>query len=137
MARLIPEEEVSVEALDGLFRRAFFKARVDEDGDLYVTDGLELPIWIRVEAERKLLRFFTFIERDQDPPSTAELANRLNTSVVLPVFYVSAEEPGRLSANHFLSFEDGIIDSHVIRLARRFAGAFIYGAHKLDEPVLH
>ena len=84
-----------------------------------------------------LLRFFTFIERDQDPPSTAELANRLNTSVVLPVFYVSAEESGRLSANHFLSFEDGIIDSHVIRLARRFAGAFIYGAHKLDEPVLH
>ena len=137
MTRIIPEEEVSIETLDGLFRRAFFNARVDEDGDLYVTDGLELPIWIRVEADRKLLRFFTFIERDQDRPFTAELTNRLNASVVLPAFHVSAEEPDRLSANHFLSYEDGIIDSHVVRLARRFVEAFIYGARKLDEPVLH
>ena len=57
--------------------------------------------------------------------------------VVLPTSHVSSTEPDRLYANYFISYEDGIIDSHVIRLTRRFGGASLYAARKLDEYALH
>ena len=44
MATIIPEEEVSIETLHTLLDRVFFRAKLDEDGDLYVADGLEFPI---------------------------------------------------------------------------------------------
>src|SRR4051794_18361244 len=82
-ATIIPEDTVSIASLNELFRRAFFKTKIDEDGDLYVTGGLEVPIWIRVDAERKLITFFTFMHRDlnEHPPFTEAVANHLNTTV--------------------------------------------------------
>ena len=140
-ATIIPEEDVSVAALNALFQRAFFKTKIDEDGDLYVTGGLEVPIWVRVDAERKLITFFTYVCRDlnEHPPFTEALANHLNTTVTLPSFYVVASEPDRLYATYHASYEDGIIESHVVGIARYFAGACVYGARTttMDEHILY
>ena len=142
-ATIIPEEAVSIAVLDDLFRRAFHKTKIDQDGDLYVTDGLEVPIWIRVDAERKLITFLTYVGRDGDahPRFTAALANHHNATVILPSFYVVASEPDRLYATYHASYEDGVLDSHVVRMARLFAGACVYGARSTvttaDEHVLH
>src|SRR4051812_47083476 len=141
MTTVIPEDAVSIAALHELFQRAFFKTKIDEDGDLYVTGGLEVPIWIRVDQERKLIAFLTYVCRDVDayPPFTAGLANHLNATVTLPSFYVVASEPERLYATCHASYEDGILESHVVRMARYFAGACVYGARTttMDEHVLH
>jgi hypothetical protein len=63
----------------------------------------------------------------------------LNATVILPSFYVVASEPDRLYATYHASYEDGIIESHVVRMARFFAGACVYGARTTmtDEHVLH
>jgi hypothetical protein len=45
-----------------------------------------------------------------------------------PSFYVVASEPDRLYATYHASYEDGIIESHVVGMARYFAGACVYGA---------
>jgi len=63
-ATIIQEDAVSIATLDELFKWAFYKTKIDDEGDLYVTGGLEVPIWIRVDAERKLITFFTFMHRD-------------------------------------------------------------------------
>ena len=104
-ATIIPEEAVSVAALNELFKRAFFKTKIDDEGDLYITAGLEFPIWVRVDAERKLITFFTFMHRDlnEHPPFTEALANHLNATVTLPSFYVVASEPDRLYATYHAS----------------------------------
>ena len=142
-ATIIPEEAVSVAVLDELFRRAFFRTKIDDEGDLYVTGGLEVPIWVRVDADRKLITFFTYVCRElgAHPPFTEALANHLNTTVTLPSFYVVASEPDRLYATYHASYEDGIIESHVVGMARYFAGACVYGARTtmktMDEQVLH
>ena len=123
-ATIIPEEAVSIAALNELFRRAFFKTKIDDEGDIYITAGLEFPIWVRVDAERKLITFFTFMHRDlnEHPPFTEALANHLNATVTLPSFYVVASEPDRLYATYHASYEDGIIESHVVGMVRFFAG---------------
>src|SRR5690349_7352484 len=117
-ATIIPEEAVSITALDELFKRAFFKTKVDDEGDLYITAGLEFPIWVRVDEERKLITLFTYVCRDlnEHPLFTEAFANHLNTTVTLPSFYVVASEPDRLYATYHASYEDGIIESHVADL---------------------
>jgi hypothetical protein len=68
---VINEDDVSTEALLQLFRRAFLKAKIDDDGDLYVTDGLDFPIWVAVDTEQQLIRFFTFMQREEARAFTA------------------------------------------------------------------
>ena len=135
--KVINEDDVSTEALLQLFRRAFLKAKIDDDGDLYVTDGLDFPIWVAVDTEQQLIRFFTFMQREEARPFTAAEANHANATVVLPTFHVRCDHKDRLSSHYVMTFADGIIDTHVITTARRFAGASAYGAQKLDEYAVH
>ena len=109
MASIIPEEDVSIESLDELFRRTFHQTEIDEDGDIYITDGLEFPIWVSIDDDQELIRLFTFIRRSPDtqPPYTEASANLLNTSVVLPTFFVVPSSPDRLWSHHFVSYRDG------------------------------
>ncbi len=139
MVTIIPEEDVSTDTLKALFERAFFKAAIDDDGGVYLSNGLEFPIWVRVDEDRKLIDFLTFLAREPetDAPFSDQVVNGLNASVVLPTFYVRHSEPHKLYARYHASFEDGVIESQVVWLARRFAGACLYGARSLDGPVLH
>ena len=139
MGNIIPEDDVSVESLNDLFKRTFHTTEIDADGDLYITDGLEIPIWISVDDQQKLIRLFTFPWRDLEtnPPFTERSANLLNRTVAVPTFFVDQSRPDRLCAHHFLSFRDGLIDSQFVGLVRRFASASVYGARRLEEHVLH
>src|SRR5215204_40923 len=130
---VINEDDVSTEALLQLFRRAFLKANIDDDGDVYITDGLDFPIWVAVDVDERLIRFFTFMEREEARPFTETAANYANATVVLPTFHVRCDRKDRLSSHYVMTFADGVIDTHVITAARRFAGASAYGAQKLDE----
>jgi hypothetical protein len=131
--KVINEDDVSTEALLQLFRRAFLKAKIDDDGDVYITDGLDFPIWVAVDNNQRLSRFFTFMQRKEARPFTAAEANHANAPVVLPTFHVRCDHKDRLSSHYVMTFADGVIDTHVITAARRFAGASAYGAQKLDE----
>jgi len=137
MAEVMNEDDVSTEALLQLLRRAFLKAKIDDDGDVYITDGLDFPIWVSVDIDQRLIRFFTFMRRDEGSPFTAAEANHANATVVLPTFHVRCDHKDRLASHYFMTFADGVIDMHVITAARRFAGASAYGAQKLDEYAVH
>ncbi len=134
-----PEEEVSIAWLLKLFERAFFTAAADGDGDIYITEGLEFPIWIRVLEEERLIRFFTFLQHDPEEhnPITERSANHLNATILLTTFYVNQHEPGRLYADYVLPYTHGVVNAQIVAAARRFAGASLYGAQKLRELVLH
>ena len=135
--KIINEDDVSTEALLQLFRRAFLKAKIDDDGDVYITDGLDFPIWVAVDSDQRLIRFFTFMQREEGRPFTEAAANHANATVVLPTFHVRCDRKDRLSSHYVMTFADGVIDTHVITAARRFAGASAYGAQQLDEYAVH
>ena len=79
--------------------------------------------------------------RGHPPTIHRGVGNHLNTTVTLPSFYVVASEPDKLYATYHASYEDGILESHVVGMARYFAGACVYGARTtmetMDEHVLH
>lgn len=135
---MIAEDDVSTHSLVGLFERAFLTCRIDDDGDIYVTSGLEFPIWVSVDEERKLLQLATFAGRREDEPLFTEAdANRLNTTIVLPNFCIDRADRSRLHARCFVPFEGGLVEAQLIAVLRRFASAFLCGARSLPEIVLH
>jgi hypothetical protein len=93
-----PDDQISIAWLQSLFERAFFTTAVDTDGDLYIKEGLEFPIWVRLIEEEKLIRFFTYLQHDPEQHGviTERSANHLNATVLLATFYVNQSEPGRL-----------------------------------------
>ena len=138
MGQIMDEDDVTTDALLALFRRAYLKAHVDGDGDIYITNGTDVPLWVRIDSEQRLIRFLTYTRRDIDQrPFTAADANHVNATVVLPTFFVRSDHKDRLCSHYVMSYVDGVIESHVIAAARRFAGASAYGAQKLDEYAVH
>jgi len=62
----ISEDEVSLARLQSVLETAVFDAKIDRDGDLFVTDGLEFPSWVRLPEDEKLIIFVTYQKFD-DP----------------------------------------------------------------------
>jgi hypothetical protein len=92
---------------------------------------------VAVDSDRRLIRFFTFMQGHEGLPFTEAGANHANATVVLPTFHVRCDRKDRLSSHYVMTFADGVIDTHVITAARRFAAASAYGAQKLDVYAVH
>ena len=45
---IIPEEEVTIARLSSVLDAAFIDHEIDDDGHIYVTDGIEFPLWIEL-----------------------------------------------------------------------------------------
>jgi hypothetical protein len=57
---IIAEEEVTIPRLSSVLDAAFIDHEIDDDGHIYVTDGVEFPMWIGLLGNRELLSFFTY-----------------------------------------------------------------------------
>lgn len=75
-------DDVTVDALIKVLDDAFFSYRVDDDGDIYVIDGVEYPVWISLIQDFSVLKIFTFAnfrdEKNLDELSALRLANQIN-----------------------------------------------------------
>ena len=56
----IAEEDVTISRLSSVLDAAFIDHEIDDDGHIYVTDGIEFPLWIEVLKNRKLVNLFTY-----------------------------------------------------------------------------
>lgn len=82
----IAEEQVSVARLSDVLQSAFLNHEID-DGDLYITDGVEYPIWVAVEEEPKLVALFTYVTpEDPTPVEWLSRVNDLNSTIRVPQF---------------------------------------------------
>ena len=130
-ASSIPETEVSVQRLEALLNGALFEVELDNDGDIYVRDGLEFPVWIRVLAEDKMLKVFTYAtsENGKTEP-TLEVVNLMNRTIKLPQFYLDGKF---VSGAFWITFDAGLAIRPFVKQLRRFAGAFLAGMRLLEK----
>jgi hypothetical protein len=133
---ITPEEDVTVEWLQTLFKEPYFTARIDQDGDLYITNGLDFPIWVTVERDPKMLRYFTYV-RPGEQPLTEAASNFLNATVLIPSFHIRNDQKDRFHAKYVLPYDGGVMDAHVVSAARAFAGSCVYAAQSLGSYVLN
>jgi hypothetical protein len=87
-SHMISEDEVSPVRLQSVLETAVFDVKINRDGDLYVTDGLEFPTWVRLPKDAKLIIFVTYHKID-DPDEEDWLArmNEVNHKTPLVQFH--------------------------------------------------
>ena len=125
MNSLIPESEVVGARLASLLEAAVIEFKIDPDGDIYASDGLEFPVWITIAEDKKLIAFFTFFDPDGAGIEDAlSFVNQINQSIVVVQFSWQA---GKLWGHYWLTYDGGIDVKHFIKMLRRFSGAFVSG----------
>lgn len=120
---ILPEDQVTTEALTAILEEGAISCRTDDDGDIYVTE-FSSPYWIMIDKERKFLRFYTFIQAvSSDEAALLELVNHCNEKVVLIQFSYSKEH-NRFFGSYQMPYRNGILRAHILRIARDFPGHF-------------
>ena len=86
-AAIIPEHEVTIASLLAVLEAAYFDHELDEDGGIYVRDGIDFPLWVHLSLEQKQLKLVTFFPvDDQRDVDWIARVNELNCRIEVPQF---------------------------------------------------
>ena len=127
----IPEEDVTIARLSSVLDAAFIDHEIDEDGHIYVTDGIEFPLWIELLQNRKLVNLFTnwSVDDERDANWFARV-NDMNSKIMLPQFSYCK---GSVWGGYWMTFEGGLNVRQFVKMLRFFSGAFAAGLLKHEE----
>ena len=118
----LTESDVTVQRLESFLDAAVFDYIIDDDGDIYIKDGTEFPIWLSVDREGGLIHFHTFW---RSPDSSPDQVNKLNVQFRIVQFALSE---AHIAAHYYLPFRHGVDARHIVIMARKF-GSICRAAH--------
>ena len=131
---IIAEDQVAPDTLRDLFRRAFFVASLDDDGDVRVETD-DPTVFVSINADNKLLKYTTVYGFK----STASLelkhsfVNKMNDDVIFCRFSVPEEAPAILMVDYYLPFGEGVPAFQVVRALRFFARVVPRAIYDCDD----
>ena len=122
---VIAEEEVAISRLSSVLDAASIDHEIDDDGDIYVTDGVDFPLWIGVLSDRKLVVLFTYCSVDAKPAATwLARVNDMNEKIAVPQFVYRR---GAVWGSYWITYDGGLNVRQFIKMLRNFGGAFRAG----------
>ncbi len=108
------QDEVTNARLGVVLDNAVIEYEVDDDGDLYIKDGVQFPFWIWVDSKAQHLRFYTFWESDG---ASVELINGFNKRFRVVQFYLD----GTITkAGYDMTFRFGLDCRQLVVMLRQF-----------------
>lgn len=120
-----------------LFDRTMLTYKVDDDGDIYISEGVSFPGWVRVSDDGRLIKIFTFVRfknrENVDENAANKLVNRINSTYMPNSVY---HEDGLLWSTYYLGCEDDFNEKNFISMLRRSFESFIMAVKELDEDSL-
>ena len=119
-AAIIPEHEVTIASLLAVLEAAYIDHDLDEDGAIYVRDGIDFPLWIRLMPEQKLLLVTFFPVDDQPDVDWTARANELNCRIEVPQFCYARDA---VWASYWMTYAGGLNLRQFIKMMRRFSSA--------------
>jgi len=116
---------MSLARLESVLETAVFDVKMDRDGDLYVTDGLEFPSWVRLLEDDKLIIFVTYHRFDDpDEEDWPARMNEINHKIPLVQFHWCGNA---IFGHYAMSYEGGLNGRQFIKMLRRFSSTFAQG----------
>ena len=110
---------------------AFIDHEIDDDGHIYVSDGVEFPLWIEVLDKRELLSFFTYWSvGDQAEADWLSRVNELNSTIMLPQFSYCRNS---IWGACWMTYAGGLNARQFVKMLRNFSGAFVAGISTYRE----
>jgi hypothetical protein len=128
-------DTVTLEWLQGVFRHAYVDAQIDGDGDLQLTEGGGVTLWLQLDEQRRLVNFFTVgtFRAEADYEKKLAFVNDLNGSIIGATFYLARDN--LMIADAYLSYDGGVSDHRVMSSYRWFRDA-VHAAIRRDEDGL-
>jgi hypothetical protein len=108
------QDEVTIGRLGVVLDNAVIDYEVDDDGDLYIKDGVQFPFWIVVDAKSQHIRFYTYWESDG---ASVELINRFNKQFRVVQFYLDGRA---IKACYYMTFRFGLDCRQMVVMLRQF-----------------
>ncbi len=133
-AEVLAEDEVTTSNLAQVFKRAFFKTSIDNDGDLIVqTDGPR--VIVTLNQDNKLIKFMTIygVKESARLDLKHNFTNRMNDEIIVVRFSVPKTRPDMLIADYYLPFEEGIPAFQIVSALRLFARVVPAAIRSCDE----
>ena len=122
---IIPENEVCIQRLASVLDAAVIDYELDDEGHIYANEGLESPVVVSLEHNKKLISFAASAEMDvASSISVFSRCNEANSSIWLVQF---CWMPPALWGFYSLPYDGGVDVKHVVKTLRRFAAAFAEG----------
>lgn len=133
---LLDEGNLTVRALERVFRQAFLKSEPIKNDHILVNTDIGLKVIVHLDDERKFLKYMAFLHLKSDAPDSAKLrlANTLNEKVIFARFAVPQADV--LVADYFLPYEEGVTPYQVVNALRQFAAVVFGSVNTLDEDDL-
>jgi hypothetical protein len=127
---VIPESDVTAQALQRLFESAFLDCTIDADGDLRVEDA-GIITYVILDPDKKILTLHSQwgLKESASEFSKLQYANRMNDTLVLVRFYIP--KPTTLACDLQMVYEGGLLPLQLMKTYRRFINV-CQGAARMD-----
>ncbi len=138
----IAEGEVTIARLSGLLETAFIDHDVDNEGDIYITDGVDFPLWVQIDGDRKFLVMFTFFPTEDEPAADwLARVNDMNAKISGPQFCYRRDavwgcyRRDAVWGSYSITYDGGLNVRQFIKMLRIFGRAFLAGIelHKVER----
>ena len=127
----LPEDEVTPSRLSAVLEAAYIDQQMDDEGDIYVTDGVDFPLWVHLIPDEKLIKLFTYYPVDEQPEvDWVARVNEINSRVELPQFCYAQDA---VWATYWMTFAGGLNIRQFVRMLRRFSSAVVQ-ADLVQDP---
>lgn len=131
----IDEGQVSLDRLKQILDSAFIDSEIDSEGELFINQGLDFPVWVALESDRKSLNIYTCVGIRKTDEQALPVVNQLNQGLILAQFHVKDRA---LWANHWMSIDTGLLARQFVLTLRRFATIFQEAmAHKCAQGLFN
>ena len=130
---LIEEDAVNLKTLQAVLTAAYMECELDRDGDLYIADGLEYPIWVMPDFENISINLYS--THQEEGIATLRFADRINqlNSIRFCQYRLDGDA---LHGNYWFFYNGGLYPKLFVRSIRQFSSAFIFGIRKTKSGVL-
>ena len=133
-AEVLGEDEVTTSNLAQIFKRAFFKTELDEDGDLKVhTDGPRVRV--TVNQDHKLLKFMAVygVKESARLEMKHAFVNKMNDDIIFGRFSIPEARSDVLIADYYLPFGEGIPAFQIVYALRLFGKVVLGAIRQCDD----
>jgi predicted lipid carrier protein YhbT len=115
---LVTPETVSKEVLRALFEAAYMETRLDNDGDLVVSERYN--VWVLPSPGGSYLRLMAPFRAAEQAEEDAKLrfVNTVNQQLIMICAYVG--DGGALFFEHYISVEGGVTKKNIVLTVRKF-----------------
>ncbi|NDP63454.1 YbjN domain-containing protein [Polaromonas sp.] len=131
MCNLIEEKDVTPVTLSLELETAVIEHKLEQDEDIYVTEGGVFPCWIKVIKNSGYIGFTSYImfRKTSSYLDRLELANRFNKRNYMTTNHVDGD---KLMIDHVLCYKSGILKETFIRGLRQYSSAICNSITEID-----